>query len=68
MGALRLPHVVSGTDLASSVRTVTKSPAEAVGLNDREIAVGRRADLVRVNLMRELPVVRTVWRAGERVA
>jgi alpha-D-ribose 1-methylphosphonate 5-triphosphate diphosphatase len=69
MGALRLPHVVLGTDLASAVRTVSKTPAEAVGLADRgEIAVGRRADLVRVGIMRELPVVRTVWCAGERVA
>jgi len=69
MGALQLPHLVSGSDLASSVRTVSKTPAEAVGLIDRgEITVGRRADLVRVNIRRELPVVRTVWCAGERVA
>jgi alpha-D-ribose 1-methylphosphonate 5-triphosphate diphosphatase len=68
MGALQLPRLAPENDLASSIRTVTKTPAEAVGLNDRgEIAVGRRADLVRVNIIRELPVVRAVWCAGERV-
>jgi len=51
------------------VRAVTKTPAEAVGLNDRgEIAIGKRADLVRVQIARDLPVVRSVWRAGQRVA
>jgi alpha-D-ribose 1-methylphosphonate 5-triphosphate diphosphatase len=69
MGALQLPRLGSENDLASSIRMVTKTPAEAVGLNDRgEIAVGRRADLVCVNIVRGLPVVRAVWCAGERVA
>ena len=54
---------------ASAVRTVTKTPAEAVGLSDRgEVAVGRRADLIRVHVARDLPVVRSVWREGRRVA
>jgi alpha-D-ribose 1-methylphosphonate 5-triphosphate diphosphatase len=48
---------------------VTKTPAEAVGLNDRgEIAIGKRADLIRVHLARDIPVVRSAWREGERVA
>jgi len=69
MGALQLARLGSENDLASSIRMVTKTPAEAVGLNDRgEIAVGRRADLVWVNIVRGLPVVRAVWCAGERVA
>jgi alpha-D-ribose 1-methylphosphonate 5-triphosphate diphosphatase len=51
------------------VRTVTKTPAEAVGLNDRgEIAVGKRADLIRVHVVGDIPVVRSAWREGERVA
>ena len=42
---------------------------EAVGLADRgEIAVGKRADLIRVHVAREVPVVRSVWRDGRRVA
>jgi alpha-D-ribose 1-methylphosphonate 5-triphosphate diphosphatase len=69
MGALQLPGRVPAIDLASAVRTVTKRPAEAVGLNDRgEIAVGKRADLIRVHVARDVPVVRTVWREGHRVA
>lgn len=69
MGALQLPKQVPAIDLASAVRTVTKTPAEAVGLNDRgEIAVGKRADVIRVHLARDIPVVRSVWREGGRVA
>jgi len=69
MGALQLPKQVPAIDLAAAVRTVTKTPAEAVGLNDRgEIAVGKRADLIRVHVARDIPVVRSAWREGERVA
>jgi alpha-D-ribose 1-methylphosphonate 5-triphosphate diphosphatase len=69
MAAVQLPQHVPAIDLAAAVRTVTKTPAEAVGLTDRgEIAVGKRADLIRVHLARDLPVVRSVWREGERVA
>jgi alpha-D-ribose 1-methylphosphonate 5-triphosphate diphosphatase len=69
MGALQLPKQVPAIDLASAVRTVTKTPAEAVGLDDRgEIAVGKRADVIRVHVARDIPVVRSVWREGGRVA
>jgi alpha-D-ribose 1-methylphosphonate 5-triphosphate diphosphatase len=69
MAALQLPGRVPGIDLASAIRTVTKTPAEAVGLSDRgEIAIGKRADLIRVHVAREVPVVRSVWREGHRVA
>ena len=69
MAALCLPQAVPTIALPAALRTVTKTPAEAVGLNDRgEIAVGKRADLVRVRLTETVPVVRTVWRAGRRVA
>jgi alpha-D-ribose 1-methylphosphonate 5-triphosphate diphosphatase len=69
MGALQLPRHVPSIDLATAVRTVTKTPAEAVGLSDRgEIAVGKRADLIRVHVARDIPVVRSVWREGQRVA
>ena len=40
----------------------------AVGLDDRgEIALDRRADLVRVRVVEDSPLVRSVWREGERV-
>jgi alpha-D-ribose 1-methylphosphonate 5-triphosphate diphosphatase len=69
MAALQLPKHVPAIDLAAAVRTVTKRPAEAVGLADRgEIAVGKRADLIRVHVARDVPVVRSVWREGHRVA
>jgi alpha-D-ribose 1-methylphosphonate 5-triphosphate diphosphatase len=69
MAALQLPQRVPAIDLASAIRTVTKTPAEAVGLADRgEIAIGKRADLIRVHVARDVPVVRSVWREGHRVA
>lgn len=69
MGALQLPKRVPAIDLASAIRTVTKAPAEAVGLFDRgEIAVGKRADLIRVHVSHDVPAVRSVWRKGRRVA
>jgi alpha-D-ribose 1-methylphosphonate 5-triphosphate diphosphatase len=68
-GAVMLADVPAIGGLAGAIRLVTKTPAEAVGLNDRgEIAPGRRADLVRVNLQRAVPVMREVYRAGLRVA
>jgi alpha-D-ribose 1-methylphosphonate 5-triphosphate diphosphatase len=69
MAALQLPSEAPAIDLASAVRTVTKTPAEAVGLNDRgEIVAGKRADLIRVHVAGGIPVVRSVWREGLRVA
>jgi alpha-D-ribose 1-methylphosphonate 5-triphosphate diphosphatase len=69
MAALRLPRVSPAIDLAAAVRTVTKTPAEAVGLHDRgEIAVGKRADLIRVRSVDNVAAVRSVWRDGRRVA
>ncbi|MBR1091680.1 alpha-D-ribose 1-methylphosphonate 5-triphosphate diphosphatase [Bradyrhizobium manausense] len=69
MGALQLPEHASSISLPAAVRTVTKAPADAVGLTDRgEIAVGKRADLIRVHVAASVPVVRSVWREGSRVA
>jgi alpha-D-ribose 1-methylphosphonate 5-triphosphate diphosphatase len=69
MGAVLLPECIPGIDLAAAVRTVSKAPAEAVGLDDRgEILPGKRADLIRVRVVGGVPTVRTVWRGGRRVA
>ena len=69
MAALRLPDVAPGIDLAAAVRTVTKTPAEAVGLVDRGvIAVGKRADLIRVHIAGDIPMGRATWQRGSRVA
>ncbi len=67
--AFELPERVSSIGLPEAVRMVTGNPAKATGLSDRgEIAVGLRADLVRVSVVHGLPVVRSVWRQGRRVA
>ena len=69
MAALRLPEAVVDIELAAAIRMVSKTPAEAVGLCDRgEIAVGKRADLIRVRIVHDVPAVRSVWRSGRRVA
>jgi alpha-D-ribose 1-methylphosphonate 5-triphosphate diphosphatase len=55
--------------LHDAVKTVTLNPARLVGLEDRgSIAVGKRADLIRVRMMDQLPLITTVWRGGTRVA
>jgi alpha-D-ribose 1-methylphosphonate 5-triphosphate diphosphatase len=63
--------LASGDDavgLPQAVRFVSRAPARAVGLEDRgDIALGQRADLVRVALLGGQPVVRAVWSQGERV-
>src|SRR5690606_19559384 len=57
-------------DLPEAMRLVSDNPARAAGLNDRgRIEVGRRADLVRVGHDTNMPpLVRAVWREGQRVA
>ncbi len=62
--------VVGQTDitLPQGVALVTAGPAGMAGLVDRgRIETGLRADLVRLREHEGLPVVRQVWRAGERV-
>ena len=62
-------HMRYELSLADAVAMVSLTPARRVGFDDRgEIAVGKRADLVRVRLAGDLPTVRGVWCAGERVA
>ncbi len=67
--AFFLGEVVDSISLPEAVAMVSKNPAEAVGFKDRgAIEIGRRADLVRVRLDDGIPVVRTVWREGRRIA
>ncbi|KQY02053.1 phosphonate metabolism protein PhnM [Rhizobium sp. Root73] len=55
--------------LPQALAMVTATPARTVGLNDRgRIATGLRADIVRVQRHDGIPVVRSVWREGKRVA
>jgi alpha-D-ribose 1-methylphosphonate 5-triphosphate diphosphatase len=69
MAALRLPDEAPNYDLPAAIRTVSKTPAEVVGLTDRgEIAQGKRADVIRVFRSRNAIAVRSVWSGGSRVA
>jgi alpha-D-ribose 1-methylphosphonate 5-triphosphate diphosphatase len=64
-----LLHCRHGHALPDAIACVTATPAERVGLDDRgEIAPGRLADLVRVRLVGDLPLVISVWREGQRIA
>jgi alpha-D-ribose 1-methylphosphonate 5-triphosphate diphosphatase len=69
MAAFDLPRRIDGLGLPQALATVTLNPARATGLHDRgEIALGKRADLVRVRASGPMPVVRRVWRGGRPVA
>lgn len=61
-------HAEAGLPLHEAMALVTVNPARALKLHDRgRIEPGLKADLVRVHIDRDLPVVRRVWRDGERV-
>lgn len=61
----RFEHI----SLPQALSMVTATPARTVSLGDRgRIALGLRADLVRVRRDHGVPVVRSVWRQGIRVA
>lgn len=56
-------------DLPRAVATVSANPAKSVGLTDRgTLTVGSRADVLRVNHTKSVPVLRGVWSQGQRVA
>ncbi len=63
----------AGFSVPLAISTVSSQPARAVGLDDRgSLAQGKRADLVQVRKIERSdgsshPVVRAVWRGGERV-
>jgi alpha-D-ribose 1-methylphosphonate 5-triphosphate diphosphatase len=55
--------------LPQAVAMITDRAARMVGLTDRgRIAAGLRADLVQVRPHAGHPIIRRVWRAGDRVA
>ncbi|MGO4438391.1 alpha-D-ribose 1-methylphosphonate 5-triphosphate diphosphatase [Rhizobium sp. RAF56] len=64
-----LADEVEGISLPKALAMVTATPARTVSLDDRgRIAAGLRADLVRVRRDEGVPVTRSVWREGRRVA
>lgn len=69
VAALRLPAESDRYDLPAAICTVSKTPAEVVGLSDRgEIAVGKRGDFIRAFQAEDAVAVRSVWSGGRRVA
>jgi alpha-D-ribose 1-methylphosphonate 5-triphosphate diphosphatase len=67
--AFMLPSLAPNVTLPQAIRMVGARPALAAHLTDRgEIVIGKRADLVRVRLHGEMPVVKGVWRQGHRVS
>lgn len=64
-----LADTIDAISLPRAIAMVTANPADAVGLTDRgRIKPGLRADLARIRHNEGVPVVRTVWREGARVA
>lgn len=56
-------------NMARGVATVTSAPARAVGMMDRgQIAIGQRADLIRVARFGQAGMLRGTWANGRRVA
>ncbi|NVK34657.1 MAG: alpha-D-ribose 1-methylphosphonate 5-triphosphate diphosphatase [Rhodobacteraceae bacterium] len=67
--AFQLASEVEAISIPQAIAKVTSTPAAAVGLNDRgAIETSRRADLVQVRMIDNVPVIRGVWREGHRVA
>jgi len=67
--ALRLPEEVEEYSLPSAIRTVSKTPADVVGLTDRgEIAARKYADPIRGHQAGDAAAVRSVWCGGNRLA
>ena len=55
--------------LPQAIATVSRNPAQRIGLTDRgEIAVGLRADFLRVRMFQGVPVVLGVWKQGRQIA
>jgi alpha-D-ribose 1-methylphosphonate 5-triphosphate diphosphatase len=62
-------HDQEGWDLAAAMATVSSVPARIAGLADRgAVAVGLRADFVRVRCEGSLAVPVATWRAGQRIS
>lgn len=58
-----------GFSLPKAVATVSRNPAQMVGLTDRgEIAPGLRADFLRVRVVKGIPVVMQSWKSGKQIA
>lgn len=63
-GALTM-HRTLAMPLPEAVAKISLNPARAVGLDDRgELAVGKRADMVRMRVVEQSPAILETWCAG----
>jgi alpha-D-ribose 1-methylphosphonate 5-triphosphate diphosphatase len=67
LSAAFLLQTLGDRALAHCVAAVSLLPAQAVGLGDRgELAVGKRADVLRVRLVQGEPSVQSAWVGGQQ--
>jgi len=58
-----------GYSLPQAIATVSRTPAQKLGMTDRgEIAVGLRADFLRVRMFQGVPAIIGVWKQGRQIA
>ena len=58
-----------GYSLPQAIATVSRTPAQKIGMTDRgEIAVGLRADFLRVRMFQGVPAIIGVWKQGRQIA
>lgn len=67
-GAFLLHHELEWS-LPEALEVVSANPARVARLEDRgTIEEGKRADLIRVKDYERIPIIRGIWRAGQRVS
>nr|WP_319557089.1 alpha-D-ribose 1-methylphosphonate 5-triphosphate diphosphatase [uncultured Vibrio sp.] len=66
--AFKIEALQNDYDLPKAIALVTTNPAEALGMKDRGlIEAGRIADLVRVEVDRDFPMVKQVYKNGQLI-
>jgi alpha-D-ribose 1-methylphosphonate 5-triphosphate diphosphatase len=68
---LHAPFILAGRGmpLHEAIAKVTANAADAIGMTDRgRLAPGLRADLLRVRLVGDQPVIRGIWVGGKQLA
>lgn len=67
--AFMLSDLDIGYDLPAAMRCITDNPAQAVGLHDRgRIEQQRMADILRIEMHDDMPVLKETWKSGSRVS
>lgn len=62
-------HWQGNIPLPQAIASATSTPARLAGFSDRgAIAVGQKADFLRIRIVNQVPVIKEVWRNGLRVA